>query len=348
MNGVRGKFMKKLKSMKPPIAYLKQDRILQVIAPNGYSDFFTRSENLEANVQKSNHKNGINLLKENRDFAIEDEETEESGFAVEDKENIEPSGKSNGGIGDSLCLRAGNCLPESKRETPLSEIDISSFRRPDMNSGSLFDPNLLEVFHQAVMEYMKIREAEIKCGIEIEEHEEEEEEEEEEKQSSSEIPLFMFEEKCPPGGSDSVILYTTTLRGIRKTFEECNSIRFLLETFRVKFFERDVSMHTEFKEELWRVLGTKRALPPKLFIRGRYIGGAEEVLGLHEQGKLRPLFDGVPIDCFAGIPCEGCGGVRFVLCFNCNGSKRVVDESDEQRNCPECNENGLILCPYCC
>jgi glutaredoxin domain-containing cysteine-rich protein 1 len=34
----------------------------------------------------------------------------------------------------------------------------------------------------------------------------------------NEDPFFGFEEKCPPGGTDSVILYTTTLRGIRKTF----------------------------------------------------------------------------------------------------------------------------------
>ncbi|KAJ6943675.1 hypothetical protein NC652_009203 [Populus alba x Populus x berolinensis] len=30
-------------------------------------------------------------------------------------------------------------------------------------------------------------------------------------------PLSGFEEKCPPGGADSVVLYTTSLRGIRRT-----------------------------------------------------------------------------------------------------------------------------------
>ncbi|XP_008456623.2 uncharacterized protein At3g28850 [Cucumis melo] len=349
MNGVGGKFMKKLKSIKPAIAYLNQDRILQAIAPDGYCDFFTRNENFKPNIpiQKTIQKIASNLGKKNGD-GVEDGETEESGF--DEKENIEPFVECRNK--DSLCSSSGNFLVDSKRETPLSEIDISSFRPPDMNSGSLFDPNLLEVFQQAVMEYMKYREDEIECRIEFEEEEkrsplfcfEEEEEKEEEKRS----PLFCFEEKCPPGGSDSVILYTTTLRGIRKTFEDCNSIRFLLETFKVKFHERDVSMHTEFKEDLWKVLETNRALPPKLFIRGKYIGGAEEVLELHEKGKLRPLFEGIPIDQFSGIPCEGCGGVRFVLCFKCHGSRKVVDdESDEQRKCTECNENGLIICPYC-
>ncbi|KAL3569283.1 hypothetical protein D5086_029173 [Populus alba] len=41
-------------------------------------------------------------------------------------------------------------------------------------------------------------------------------------------------------------------------------------------------------EELWRIMGG-RVIPPRLFIKGRYIGGADEVTGLHEQGKLKNL-----------------------------------------------------------
>ncbi|KAF9680787.1 hypothetical protein SADUNF_Sadunf06G0157800 [Salix dunnii] len=100
--------------------------------------------------------------------------------------------------------------------------------------------------------------------------------------------LSDFKEKCLPGGSQSVILYTTGLRSIRKTFEDCHAIRFLLESLKVTFCERDVSLHLEFREELWRILGG-RVIPPRLFIRGRYIGGADEVIGLHEQGRLKKL-----------------------------------------------------------
>ncbi|KVH90551.1 Glutaredoxin [Cynara cardunculus var. scolymus] len=136
--------------------------------------------------------------------------------------------------------------------------------------------------------------------------------------------LLEFEEKCPPGGSDSVILYTTSLRGIRKTFEDCNAIRFLLESFRVLYDERDVSMHLEFREEFWRTLGG-RVIPPRLFIRGRHIGGVDEVVWLHEQGKLKNLVNGIPRSPTRG-PCKGCGGMRFVLCFSCNGSRKVMLE----------------------
>ncbi|KAG6675063.1 hypothetical protein I3842_15G081100 [Carya illinoinensis] len=131
----------------------------------------------------------------------------------------------------------------------------------------------------------------------------------------------------------------------QKTFEQCLSIHFLLQSFRVLFYKQDVSMHIEFKEEMWRLLDIK-ALFPRLFIRGRYICGAEEVLALHEQGKFRLLFQGVLMDNTNGA-CEGCAVVQFVLCFNCNGSHKVVDNDGQSNKCTVCNENGLIICPFC-
>ncbi|XP_076914298.1 uncharacterized protein At5g39865-like [Bidens hawaiensis] len=169
-----------------------------------------------------------------------------------------------------------------------------------------------------------------------------------EEKPETRLLLVEFEEKCPPGGGDSVILYTTSLRGIRKTFEDCNTIKFLLGSFRVLYDERDVSMHLEFREELWRTLG-RRMVPPRLFIKGRLIGGVDEVVGFHEQGKLVDLLNGIP-ESPAGGPCKGCGGMRFVLCGSCSGSRKVVleDQDPELRiRCLECNENGLMKCPIC-
>lgn len=160
--------------------------------------------------------------------------------------------------------------------------------------------------------------------------------------------LSDFEEKCPPGGSNSVILYTTSLRGIRKTFEDCSSIRFLLESFRILYLERDVSMHMEFREELWGIMKGK-VVPPRLFIRGRLIGGADEVVRLHEQGNLRKLLEGIPKTAY-NCPCHGCAGVHFIVCVNCNGSRKIsVDDQSYEMfvRCPDCNENGLVQCPIC-
>ncbi|KAG4204587.1 hypothetical protein ERO13_A04G055500v2 [Gossypium hirsutum] len=160
-------------------------------------------------------------------------------------------------------------------------------------------------------------------------------------------PLKDFEEKCPPGGEDAVVLYTTSLRGIRKTFEDCNAIRYLLSSFRILVHERDVSMDLEFREELWRLFGEK-VIPPKLFIKGRYIGGADEVIGLHEEGKLKKLFEGIP----SNIPCSECANMRFLVCPNCDGSRKVFAETDDDDEmclkCPDCNENGLVKCAACC
>lgn len=160
-------------------------------------------------------------------------------------------------------------------------------------------------------------------------------------------PLNDFEEKCPPGGEDSVVLYTTSLRGIRKTFKDCNAIRYILSSFKILVHERDVSMDMEFREELWRLFG-ERVIPPKLFIKGRFIGGADEVIGLHEEGKLKKLLEGIP----SNIPCSECANMRFLVCPSCDGSRKVFAETDDDSEmclkCPDCNENGLVKCPACC
>ncbi|PPS12891.1 hypothetical protein GOBAR_AA07730 [Gossypium barbadense] len=167
------------------------------------------------------------------------------------------------------------------------------------------------------------------------------------KEDTEEGPrLTDFEEKCPPGGEDSVVFYTTSLRGIRKTFEDCSSMRFVLDSLKILVQERDVSMDMEFREELWRILGG-RVVPPKLFIKGRYIGGADEVFRLHEQGKLKKLLEGIPSNCL----CTDCASMRFLVCSNCSGSRKVFTEKQGDElcmKCPDYNENGLVKCPVCC
>ncbi|OAY80847.1 Uncharacterized protein ACMD2_01115 [Ananas comosus] len=168
------------------------------------------------------------------------------------------------------------------------------------------------------------------------------------------------------------VLYFTSLRGVRKTFEDCCSVRTILKDYGVRVDERDVSMHGGFKEELRRTLGGCHL--PSLFARGRYVGGAEEVKQMHESGELGAVLEGCERAAAAaeeeeegeskrGGPCEGCGDVRFVLCGRCSGSCKVYAEDEEEeeeegeeeeaingvfRRCPECNENGIVRCPVCC
>ncbi|XP_057778687.1 uncharacterized protein At3g28850 [Salvia miltiorrhiza] len=327
---MKGKLLKKLKTVKA-IGYLKPDRILQVNALDGY--LYTRAP-LAAIEECPNHTAQEPEIIDVRELMkdLRDEETES-----DDKENVRPEMNENE-------IAVESKIKDESAAVPLPEIDVTSFRRPDLNSGSLFDPKLLAAFEQAVME-VKAREAERRSRIEEEINELPPSKSRRIDQAPD--PLTEFEERCPPGGSGTVVLYTTGLRGIRKTFEDCQKVRSLLENLRILFFERDVSMHAEYREEMWRILGGKIA-PPRLFIKGRYVGGAEEVIGLHEQGRLKPLIQGIPIDRNGGC-CEGCVGFRFIVCFNCNGSRKILPEGDgDAIVCAECNENGLIVCPFCC
>ncbi|PWA48906.1 Glutaredoxin [Artemisia annua] len=156
-----------------------------------------------------------------------------------------------------------------------------------------------------------------------------------------------FEKKCLPDTENVVVIYTTTLRGIRKTFEDCNKVRGIMESHHVRMIERDVSMDSGFKEELRKLLGKKEVKVPIVLVKGRLIGGFEEIMKLEEEGKLGILLDGIPKVSAAG--CKGCGGVRFVMCTVCNGSCKLIG-GDGRRSikCVECNENGLVQCPVCC
>ncbi|CAI9094353.1 OLC1v1030078C1 [Oldenlandia corymbosa var. corymbosa] len=159
-------------------------------------------------------------------------------------------------------------------------------------------------------------------------------------------PLSDFPEKCPPNGADSVVIYTTSLGGVRRTFEDCNTVRTILEWHRFVFDERDVSLHGEYLNELKELLGEGAAVP-RMFIKGRYIGGAEEVVNLNETGRLGRILNWARVERGTGrLGCEGCGGARFVPCMDCGGSCKVV-VGEEKERCRSCNENGLILCPLC-
>ncbi|KAJ8543589.1 hypothetical protein K7X08_006112 [Anisodus acutangulus] len=149
-----------------------------------------------------------------------------------------------------------------------------------------------------------------------------------------------------PGAEKKIVIYFTSLRVIRSTFDDCKTVRSILRSFRVSIDERDVSMDAGFMEELKTILGKKTKLSlPRVFIGGRYIGGAEEIRQLHEAGELKKYVEGlIPADFST---CEVCGGHRFVLCDECSGSHKCYSEKGGFRTCTGCNENGLIRCPSC-
>ena len=160
-------------------------------------------------------------------------------------------------------------------------------------------------------------------------------------------PLSALPEKCPPGGSETVVVYTTSLRGVRKTFEDCNRVRDVLETHRVVFDERDVSLHGDFLREVKELVGEAVALP-RVFVKGRYVGGLEELVELNETGRLGRILRATRVERGIGRQtCGGCGGARFVPCLECGGSCKVLVNGVDKQKCPNCNENGLVHCPSC-
>ncbi|KAA8549448.1 hypothetical protein F0562_001132 [Nyssa sinensis] len=146
-----------------------------------------------------------------------------------------------------------------------------------------------------------------------------------------------------PGAEKCIVVYFTSLRVVRSTFEDCRVVRSILRGFRVTIDERDLSMDSAFLGELQRILGQEnqaKVTLPRVFIGGRYIGGAEEIRQLHEAGELKKFIERLP----AAEPgaCEVCGGCRFSVCDECNGSHKCYSEKGGFRSCTACNENGLI------
>lgn len=164
------------------------------------------------------------------------------------------------------------------------------------------------------------------------------------------VESFGSDESCNLSGpKDKIVLYYTSLRGIRKTYEDCCMVRVILSGFRVCVDERDISMDRSYRKELQDALKGKAVVGlPQVFVKGNHIGGAEEIKQLNETGELAMLLKGFPV-MKSGFVCESCGDVRFVPCSNCNGSRKVYDDEEGiLRRCPECNENGLTRCPVCC
>ncbi|XP_019185228.1 PREDICTED: uncharacterized protein At3g28850-like [Ipomoea nil] len=173
--------------------------------------------------------------------------------------------------------------------------------------------------------------------------------------------------KSPPesGNKNRVIVYFTSLRGVRRTYEDCCYVRTILQGLGVKVDDRDVSMHSGFKDELKELLGESYGGGglPRVFVGKNYIGGADEIRRMHEDGQLEKLVEFCEtVDESGGGgksgDCGACGDIRFVPCETCSGSCKIYcegggngEEDDQEfgfQRCPDCNENGLIRCPICC
>ncbi|GKV31820.1 hypothetical protein SLEP1_g40483 [Rubroshorea leprosula] len=171
-------------------------------------------------------------------------------------------------------LSMGFPVKSTKGESFNGDSEFSSRRK---SFSPLFDPELVALYEKELSEEEEHIKMVISPVTDIRNQR---------KSQDSEAVLQLFDKMCPPGGENAVVIYTTTLRGIRKTFEDCNTVRSILESHCIQIFERDISMDSGFKEELRRLMGTKEVKVPILFVKGRLIGGVEEVVKMEEEGKL--------------------------------------------------------------
>jgi glutaredoxin len=73
-----------------------------------------------------------------------------------------------------------------------------------------------------------------------------------------------------------VIVYTTSFRGVKATFEECRYVLSVLYLLRVRVTQRDVYMHKSNYAELEARLGQEdtavKVTVPQVYISGQHIG----------------------------------------------------------------------------
>ncbi|KAL5460500.1 hypothetical protein EMCRGX_G033951 [Ephydatia muelleri] len=148
-----------------------------------------------------------------------------------------------------------------------------------------------------------------------------------------------------------IIVYTTSFRGVRSTFEDCKYVLLVLHNLRMEVDERDTYTNPSYITEMEKKVGCTQCKLPQVFIGGRHIGSNTEVEELNESGELRVLLADFPLKDTKAQPCEICGGYRFILCRKCGGSKNSTRNTftSEFRalKCTKCNHNGLEPCPKC-
>ena len=126
-----------------------------------------------------------------------------------------------------------------------------------------------------------------------------------------------------------IVLYTTSVTGVRNTFSACESIKRIFNMLRLKVRIRDVAMEQEYAAELARRLSPE-AIVPQVFVSGAHLGDATTISGLHETGKLAQML--INFEERPDKNCQRCGGAGFYICTWCQGSKKSTENTWAQEH----------------
>ncbi|XP_063718994.1 uncharacterized protein LOC134845835 isoform X2 [Symsagittifera roscoffensis] len=186
-----------------------------------------------------------------------------------------------------------------------------------------------------------------------------------------------------PDEEGRVVLYTTSNGIIPEVGNRCLAVRKILMNHRVKFEERDLFLSKENVSEFemrmkacggggtgtgtgtgGSVSNNSLSLPsvgggsqldvPQVFIDGVWLGNAKKIEELNESGELKKSLKRFEKISTGNNVCNECWGYCYILCRQCNGSKK----SSSVRNgftdmfnclkCTQCDPNGLQKCPAKC
>ncbi|KAL6324891.1 hypothetical protein AAG906_019799 [Vitis piasezkii] len=278
------------------------------------------------------------------------------------------------GLEDASPLRSPNHLRSfsfdiDRRSIPAPfELPSRDFRKtgdsemnPNSNSKTAvpeFDPEVISMFRKSLQELPsddpfhikddeKVQAREVMDAKKVNDDEKVQAREVMDvKKVNDDYDFDVLDHKSQSFAKDTVVVYFTSLRGVRKTYEDCCHVRVILKSLGIRLDERDVSMHSGFKEELKDLLGDafNSGSLPRVFLGRRYIGGAEDVRRMHEEGQLEKTLEDSEKQKLEAITCSGSCKIYY------EGDEEDDDEEGEFgfQRCPDCNENGLIRCPICC
>ncbi|OXB63578.1 UNVERIFIED_CONTAM: hypothetical protein H355_003016, partial [Colinus virginianus] len=166
--------------------------------------------------------------------------------------------------------------------------------------------------------------------------------------------IFFFFQVSTVPEFGRIVIYTTSLRVVRTTFERCELVRKIFQNHRVKFEEKNIALNSDYGKELDERCRRVCEAPslPVVFIDGHYLGGAEKILLMNESGELQDLLTKIEQRVQHPHECPSCGGFGFLPCSVCHGSKMSVfrncfTDSFKALKCTACNENGLQRCRSC-
>eukprot|EP00730_Choanoeca_flexa_P004056 TRINITY_DN11585_c0_g1_i2.p1 TRINITY_DN11585_c0_g1~~TRINITY_DN11585_c0_g1_i2.p1 ORF type:complete len:565 (+),score=97.99 TRINITY_DN11585_c0_g1_i2:81-1775(+) len=147
----------------------------------------------------------------------------------------------------------------------------------------------------------------------------------------------------------SIVLYVTSLAGVRETHAACDKMLKIFENIGKKVRVKDIHLDSRFAEELDERLPQCNGQVPQAFINFHHVGGLDRITTLNENGSLSRMLVG--FEDRSIIPCSSCGNAGFIPCTWCFGSKRSISKqigkSTSSLKCTVCNENGLQRCDQC-